>query len=178
MNKSLFFMATIFSILLLVSCSYQVNNPELGIQGTFLSRFKLNTIFQNDEYFLYEAKSENEILRIYEYNNISDKKSFMSSKLFFIKSLYRQLNSPYPGQVSNKISCSSEFLPKKVSDDVYKLYATPRLTFGACACDLIEYDTWMYFKQCNDNEVYIVEIYVPVNQTDNSILENIECMSN
>ena len=49
--------------------------------------------------------------------------------------------------------------------DYYLLYATERLTYGACSWDLISYRVIMYFAFCEaDNSFYQIELFIPAGQ--------------
>ena len=76
--------------------------------------------------------------------------------------MYRDINSPYPGSVSNKISCQEKYKPQEIENH-YELYSNERLNYGVCSEDLIKYKTYLQFLKCNE-EFYTIELFIPIDQ--------------
>lgn len=88
------------------------------------------------------------------------------------KGLYENTRSPYPGDVSNEIVCSKEFIPQfatAIVDGVhvshFSAYLTSRLTYGACVADLASYKgTTATFYCPGRRQLMIFEWMVPKEQ--------------
>lgn len=135
---------------------------------------------------VFKGRNKDVILKVTAFNDIGEEQAsnYISSKLFVINSLYREINSPYPGQLSNRIECAEEFKPATVENspfDYYLIYATGRFTYGACSWDLIAYRIILYFLHCEEeNTLYQIELFVPVDDYaadhENS-LKTLDCPS-
>ena len=133
----------------------------------FVNKFNLVETSQDYSSVTYKGNYNNNILKIKKYADISEKNvnDYINERLFFLNSLYREINSPYPGQLSNKVKCGDEFTPIEVDNAPYNyfiLYATERLTYGACSWDLIEYRSSLFFQYCENDGLYFIELFFPV----------------
>lgn len=102
----------------------------------------------------------------------------IQEKMFFINTLYREIHSPYPGQISNKIGCSDEFTPIKFNNtpyDYYQIYASDRLTYGVCSWDLVKYKSILYFYYCEDNkELFQLELFINTSKNLEDYTDNLK----
>ena len=118
----------------------------------------------------------------------SDADMLMNGFLAQIKGLYANTRSPYPGDVSNEIVCSKEFIPQFSADTVngvnimhFSAYLTSRLTYGACVADLTSYrDTTAIFYCPNRQQLITLEWIVPKEQApsllnESTIVQSIRC---
>ena len=107
------------------------------------------------------------VLKVKKFDNVQQDKvdEYISEKMFFIFSLYREVHSPYPGLLSNKVECSSEFTPIEIKNTPHSYYiiqATDRLTYGACSQDLIKYNSILQFQYCENDGLYFIELFLPL----------------
>lgn len=118
----------------------------------------------------------------------SDAQMLTDGFLAQIKGLYANTRSPYPGDVSNEIVCSKEFIPVFATDTVngiqiahFSAYLTSRLTYGACVADLTSYkDTTAIFYCPGRQQLITLEWIVPKDQAsslpgESSIVQSIRC---
>jgi len=148
--------------------SNKANNIELEISNDFLNKFKFEEISSDYDSATLNGRYDGSVIKIKILNNVGLKQSenYIYDKIFVINSMYRDIDSPYPGALSNKISCDEEFKPQKIPNttfDYYMLYATSRFTYGACSWNLIEYRSYIYFAYCNESEnLYQIELFLPI----------------
>lgn len=130
-----------------------------------LRQAKLVRIYRREkQLFIADFKFEDAILSL----NVSrpddsiNPDSVNETKLKQLKSLYRERFSAYPEMVSKEITCDDSFIPltgQVESDNKVVFYAlgslTDRLTFGACARDLIGYRGIQTYYWCSKNKTLI-----------------------
>lgn len=95
--------------------------------------------------------------------------SLIAQRIHSMKSLYDPRLSPYPGDLSNEIMCPEPYLPtfgSRETPDVHIQFAqglaTKRLTFGACADDLIVYRGLIAWYWCSASQTVVqLEAMVP-----------------
>lgn len=178
-----------FLIFLVLSCTTQLKstqelpliNVNLPLNNVFFDDFIFNLILKDFVGETYLGEYDNTHIRVKKYVDISadDREDLINEKLFFINSLYREIHSPYPGQISNAISCDKKYLPVKNDDTNYSyhvLFASDRLTYGACNKDLVEYKSLLYFIHCSTN-LFSIEIFHPLEKEldYNKIILNTSC---
>ena len=132
----------------------------------FIGEFGFEKDSSSKNAVLLRQRGGDAYLKVRAFDDISleDAKSQFSDKIFSIHSLYREAFSPYPGALSNKISCPDEFKPRRISHalfDYYLLYANQRFNYGVCLWDLIEYKAVIYPLYCPRNRRYYqIELFV------------------
>ena len=125
---------------------------------------------------------EGAILRMHSFPDRDEAEglAYEEDRLVALRSLYEELNSPYPGVISNHVSCGEEFAPIKVSQgerEYYLLYASPRFTYGVCSWDLITYRALLSFIHCNQTmTLYQVEMFLPLSQNTTSYENQIKSL--
>ena len=145
-------------------------SANLGLSGELLQTFQLEMQSEDYDSAVFIGEGADAGIRIHRFENWSIEKAdnYVSDKMFVIRTLYREIHSPYPGPLSNTIECAEEFKPERMEHppfDYYLLYATERLTYGACSWDLISYRVIMYFAFCEaDNSFYQIELFIPAGQ--------------
>ena len=104
--------------------------------------------------------------------NESENISSPAGKMERTKMLYQPRLSTYPEVVSNKITCQSKYWPEfgeMIKEDLTIYYAigqlTDRLTFGACADDLVKYQGIQLFYQCTSPST-MIELTVAIMNPD------------
>lgn len=141
------------------------NSPDLS--GDFLAGFAWERTATGPDLTTFTGRDGDVILKLSRFDDMGSEEaaSYISSKLFVIDSLYREMRSPYPGALSNRIGCAEEFKPATIENSsrrYHLLYATDRLTYGACSWDLIAYRAILSFLHCEkSNALYQIEIFVP-----------------
>ncbi|MBI2134856.1 hypothetical protein HYU09_02620 [Candidatus Woesearchaeota archaeon] len=158
-----------FLVLLYLDYRSANNNAyELQISNNFIKKFNLEDVSYGQDFKAFNGRYEDVILKIKVLNNLDFNQSmdYISGKIFLINSIYRNMDSPYPGHLSNIIKCEEEFKPRTIENspfDYYILYASDRFIYGACSLDLIRYTSMLYYIHCNEtDELYQIELFVPL----------------
>jgi len=166
-------------LIFVLACS---SKTDIGLTSYLLNNFKITRINDNPSLIKYIGTSDNSHLKILKYEKVDESgaQDIMSEKLFFIKTLYRDIHSPYPGQISNSIKCTPEFYPVEKKADPYPYYlikASERFTYGVCSQDLVGYNVLLFFKKCG-LDFYVIEYFVPATvQPDENLVYEIECQA-
>ncbi|MBT3408333.1 hypothetical protein HOD20_04105 [archaeon] len=156
---------------IIVSCNQNNHNTfkisALNLKSDLINNFNLKEI-ENSNKKVYSGNYEHKIIKITVNENVQIDKieDIIKEELFFINSLYREIHSPYPGQLSNRIGCEKEFKPKEFENEpfnYYFLYSNERLNYGACSWDLIKYKTLFFFHKCDDL-LYKIELFTPIEE--------------
>jgi len=170
MKKPIFYilgLAIAFSIIYLLF----FNNPmkDFGLSGDLIKEFNFERETQVDTIFLTGYNRDN-IIKIKKTHRYSESlaQQYIADKIFVINSQYREVHSPYPGRLSNRIGCEDEFKPIKINNspfDYYEIYSTDRFTYGACSWDLITYRSILYFVYCeNTSAFYQIQLFLPLDE--------------
>jgi len=155
---------TIFGSIYLFSI---YNQEQFGLSGNIIKEFKFNRDSKGNPVFLtgYNNKKIMKVKKIQDYSE-SLVQQYITDNIFVINTQYRELHSPYPGRLSNRIECEDEFKPIEISNtpfNYYKIYSTDRFTYGACSWDLITYQSILYFVYCEDsNSFYQIQLFLPL----------------
>lgn len=158
---------------------------EIGISNEFIKQFMIEKSSESYDTTIFNGEYKDKLIKIKILNNFNLEKAenYISDKLFVINSLYRGIHSPYPGDLSNRIECSNEFKPLKISNnpfDYHIVYASDRFTYGACSFDLIKYKSLFFFFYCeNIEQFYQIELFIPINEdtlTYENSLKSIKCL--
>jgi len=155
------------------------DNIKLELSDDFIKKFNIKTVSNNYDSITLNGKYNDLSIKIKILNNtdLKQAKNYISDKMFVIDSMYREIDSPYPGTLSNKIKCEEEFKPKKISNipfDYYLLYASDRFTYGACSWDLISYKSVIYYVYCNKTKnLHQIELFIPKNIESSSYEESL-----
>lgn len=101
---------------------------------------------------------------------------------FKLDSIYQDYQVPYPGQVSEKVSCPIEFRPKPLPDQdnesVAKkglwMYANDRLTIGACDQSNVFFKAINLILNCKKSgNIFEIKVFIPSNLADDQQLMDI-----
>ncbi len=164
MKKPLYLLIIIISIVVIFYFFY---NKDYTTNDPFLDTYNLKIISETPFQTTIRGEKNENIIRINLFHNISPTKAMSkySDIIFSIDSLYQNINSPYPGVITNKIVCPDSLKPiiKNSSNEFkkYIVYASRRLTYGVCSEDLIKYKSLIYFDYCKpDFRMY--ELFVPL----------------
>ena len=149
-----------------VSDEARQQGADIYTVGEFINEFHFKKERSSLDAVFLRQKDGAAYLRLREFDGISleHAKSYFSDKIYSINSLYREAHSPYPGALSNKISCPDEFKPQRIQRalfDYYLMYANQRLNYGVCLWDLIEYRAIFYPLYCSRNQRFFqIELFV------------------
>ncbi len=163
-----FFCLVLFlSIFFVIIIKLFPNQRSLGIENEIIKEIDFEFI-NHQNYDLFTGKGKNTTIRIKRINNLNQTEIiyFINEERKILLSLYKEVPSPYPGRISQTISCDKSFLPKEKLNlpfNYFLLYATNRYTYGACSWDLIEFRSILYYKQC-DNSIYVIEMFLPLKE--------------
>ena len=138
--------------------------------------------FLVNESFTQQTKEKNKIMADYKNQLIRleiitglEKESaekHITNRRYVIDSLFLDIAAPYPDAITNTLECPDEFKPKireiKISNfdtAYYEIFATERLTYGACSDDLIKYKTMLAWVYCeNAKNLFQIELFLPKNE--------------
>ena len=152
---------------------------EIGLLSQELQGFRVDGHISDEESTKLTLRSSRDVLRIEAISGI-DKKSadaLIEDEIITIRALYGAALSPYPGQISNQIVCNKKFMPvfgKKENELNYSyfvLFATERLTYGACSEDLVRYKAILAWTYCLErSSFYRIQLFSPL---DSELLEDL-----
>jgi len=169
---------SLFIVIIFVSLGIHLGINTLSCQGLAClslenrDQYKIEKIYEESKY-LFRAlyKKDNILLRIEIRPNSSSEEAeqAIQTQLVKIKGLFGDAASPYPGEISDVISCNEEYKPvysTKQQNGIQVSYFTgfvnERLVFGSCTNDQIAYhDTLVMFYCDKQKKFYQVEIIVP-----------------
>lgn len=94
----------------------------------------------------------------------------IKSHIIRMYTLYEKAVSPYPGEASNTISCVQQYRPTHTTDQprgrethFFTGYTNDRLTFGACADDLVTNKAGIAMFYCAaQKRLYKLELFSPL----------------
>lgn len=157
-----------------------------------IDQYKIKKTYEDNRYSfraLYEK--ENILLRIEVRNNFSaqEAQQAIQSQITRTREIFEEAQAPYPGELSDIISCGKEFQPvysTKVQNGIQIAYFSgfinDRLVFGSCAGDQAKYkDTLAMFYCPSQEKFYQLEAIIPNNNSSVSpdqyqeILDSIGC---
>ena len=93
----------------------------------------------------------------------------VTNRRYAVDSLFLDIAAPYPDVVTTTLECPEQFRPKVKEINIgnfetayYEIFATERLTYGACSDDLIKYKTILTWAYCeNSKNLFQMELFVP-----------------
>jgi hypothetical protein len=176
-------------LVLIISCSSQTQSTTSILKGWGLviedSNFQLKEVYGKEggsaPHKIVAAKND-QLLRIEKISlsNVENITRFTNDKKQVIDALYYSIPATYPGQITRVIECSKEFWPEyhRVTTELeyYVLYATPRLTYGACSKDLIGYRSLLIFFACH-NDLFQIELFVPINKFNTTVTDFVHTLA-
>lgn len=124
-----------------------------------IRNYSLENVYrQNREYFIssYRLNGIQILLNVKKINLGDSQENSSEQKLEQIRTLYQPRFSTYPEVISREIICQDKYQPsfgQAATENLTIYYAigllTDRLTFGACADDLIKYRGIQMFYRCS-----------------------------
>lgn len=130
----------------------------------------------NDIFFRVEIKSAVEKI---------DSVKLLSSKINHLSDIFENSISPYPGEISVKISCADKYKPKLTNSPrlpYFIGYLNDRLQFGSCSEDQAKNQGAIGFLYCpNQKKFYQIEYIVPVKNNEDKtslikdFIESVNC---
>lgn len=157
-----------------------------------IDKFNLKDIYEDSKSVYRALFSHNQdYLRIEIRSDVKQETAdrYINAQITRMKALFENTRSPYPGEISDTISCDEKFKPDIKSDLINGINVTHfsgflnnRMTYGACTDDQAEYRGVFTLFYCQkQNKLYQLEIFSPkefyeANQPKyNSILNSIRC---
>lgn len=156
-----------------------------------LGKFKVKEIYQeNDNLFWGLLSSGDFLLRAEVSSSVlpEDAEKEIKQQVLWTQSLFETAPAPYPGEISDRIVCSRDFVPKITSirrqggDFTYvKLFLNDRLVAGACNQDLVSYENTLVLFYCpQTKQLFKVELIIPKKDTENltsydKMLDSLAC---
>lgn len=135
-------------------------------------------------------KDGNKILRIEMYSQVSPEQAqkFNEYKTMQLTSLYENAQSPYPGAISDEISCDKKYKPvfKQLKTDsmnmrYYSGYLNDRLQYGSCISDQLKYKSSGAMFYCQTQKKwYQLELITPISQEVDDglhLIKSISCVN-
>lgn len=135
-------------------------------------------------------KDKDQILRVESYSQIMPEqaKKFNEYKTMQLTSLFENAQSPYPGAISDEISCDKKYKPvfKQLNIDslnisYYSGYLNDRLQYGSCIGDQLKFKSSAAMFYCQTQKKwYQLEFISPINQEDNDnlyLIKSISCVN-
>lgn len=118
-----------------------------------------------------EAAREGELLKIELTEGLSEQQASQAviERLTMIQSLYRNLPSPYPGMVTNKITVADTLEPQvrnfEIEGETFPLYilaGNARFTYGAMTAETVAYLSGLcFFYKRSTATLYRFDFFVP-----------------
>lgn len=151
----------------------QCNGAECLLEKK-LQGYRKTDVYQNTDR-LYGAffKKDHYQLRAEMWMNIeqTEADNIIKNHTIRMYTLYEMAVSPYPGEISNAISCAQEYRPTYETGQslgrethVFTGYANDRLAFGVCADDLITNRAVVVMFYCgHQKRLYKFELFTPIN---------------
>lgn len=137
-----------------------------------LDEFKLRETYENS-LSTYRALLANnsDLLRVEVRSDLNpdEAANLITGQTVRMKTLFADAVAPYPGEITNEISCDSKFKPVYTEEKIYGIdissftgYLNDRLTFGACTDEQAAYRSILSLFYCpNQKKMYQVEIISP-----------------
>ena len=186
-KKFIFFLIVCILIVLIFMVILRKDDISLvnfEISSDFIEKFRLKIISETFDSTTLIGESGDLFIKVNVFKNTSQEKAniYISDKIVVINSLFREISSPYPGVLSNRIKCPEEFKPVRIPHypwDYHIIYASSRFTYGICSFDLIKYRSILYFQYCNKQKnLYQVKLFIPIDQDISAyegLLKSVEC---
>lgn len=133
-------------------------------------------VYQDTErsYGAFFKKGNNQLkIDVWLHTEQPEAESIIKSHTIRMYTLYENAVSPYPGEISNAISCAQEYRPTYTIKQAgarethfFTGYANDRLAFGACADDLIANRAAVAMFYCGEQKrLYKLELFFPISGT-------------
>lgn len=154
--------------------------------------YKLDKIYEENNY-VYRAlyKKDKDLLRVEVKSNLSavDADQAVQVQITRTKGIFEDAAAPYPGEISDVISCGDQYKPTYLSKKIngidisyFSGFVNDRLVFGSCVSDQAAYkDTLAMFYCGNQHKFYQIEIITPRQdyeknpKNNESVLESLGC---
>lgn len=184
-----------FAIVLMVVAVFLTVNLNKCTRLTCVSMnglkdFRLKETYEeNNNIFRALFEKKDELLRVEVKSNIASNnvENIIKAETVRMKTLFANATSPYPGEVSNEIVCSKEFVPQYEETEVngvkisyFTGYLNQRLVFGACTPDQTANRGVLALFYCPKNkQLFQVELIWPADKFNQDIanqnISSIKC---
>lgn len=157
--------------------SYQIINQSLCQRINCLhlkdaNNYKVKNIYEENEY-IYRAlySKDTTLLRAEVKSNFSTEQAnqAIQTKIMITKGIFEEATAPYPGEISDVISCGDKYKPvystrtqNETDISLFEGFVNDRLVFGACDDDQASYhNTLTMFYCAKQKKFYQIEIIIP-----------------
>ena len=163
---------------------------KFGVSWEGAENFLINKSFtqQTKEKNKIIAEYKNQLIKLEIITNLEKEaaEKHITNKRYVVDSLFLNIAAPYPDAITTTLECPDEFEPKireiKISNfdaAYYEIFATERITYGACSDDLIKYKTILTWVYCeNTKNLFQIELFVPKNEFNgdyNNLFNSFKC---
>lgn len=161
------------------------------INTTPLSILRVQDIYENSTKSfrgLYVTKDG--LFRVEKYTRITPQEAehLTTVSLMTIQGVFENAHSPYPGPLSDEITCDNKYKPQpyiyqqsSLTMTVYSGYFNDRLQYGSCINDQITHKGYVAIFYCNDHHAwYKTELLIPIQEATQdehyySLIQSIRC---
>ncbi|MBT3249785.1 MAG: hypothetical protein HN365_03240 [Candidatus Pacebacteria bacterium] len=160
-------MISFLLILLFFTKKRKCNNLDC-ISFPLQDTYGLEEVYQNkDTTYLAKYANNDSILRVEIIGQKKeDSQQLIRGRIARIKNQYEENISPYPGEISDSITCPSSFKPtisviNQNSLDIssFMIQLNERMTAGECQEKFIKYYSYNYYFYCQQSQkTFLVEI--------------------
>lgn len=182
----------LFTIIILITLYLVFNQNKcprlkcLTMNG--LNKFQIEDVYEEDtKGFRALLQNQEKLLRVDLKSNINslDAEKTIKAEVIRMKTLYANATSPYPGDVSNEIACSKEFIPQYSEKEINGIkisyftgYLNQRLIFGACTPDQAVNRGILALFYCPKHEqMFQIELIEPADKFDEKENKYIQTIS-
>lgn len=156
----------IFLFILILSF-IPMKEKKSSLNSKFLEQFRWKTVSEDNFSKKIFGTYKDIVVHLNVFNKMSNSQvdGYISDELYEINLLYREIDSPYAGPLTNKVICTEEFKPRTIYNkpfNYYRMYASSRLTYGVCSWDLIKYRSVIFFLYCDNSTLYHFELFIPI----------------
>ncbi len=150
--------------------------------------YRTDTEYENNEK-AYRAMFQNDNLqlRVEIYSQVTPQQAaeYNEYKKMQLMGLYENARSPYPGAISDQISCEDKYKPKfrqlqttTLKIDYYIGYLNNRMQYGSCTDEQLKYRSAVAMLYClAQKKWYLLEFITPIDQPDDRTIQIIQSMS-
>lgn len=171
-------------LILTLSACYRSNSKTL--EWNHLSNPKVNNFKYNEDdsikdTLIMTADTENFKLKIFERQITTDKfPAFSKNVLEMLASYYKEFESPYPGTVSEKVVCTDDVKPRRLSSvdsesmmsEGVLLYANSRYAHGDCDPKDLMYQALHALIHCKKSNItYEFKYFIKKSETSSDALK-------
>lgn len=153
------------------------------LENSSITNFEYNEDKASETVDILSADNERLRLRVFERPVKTDAfKAYAVNTLDIIQSFYKEFESPYPADISQKVVCTSELkpraLPHVATSDLFAegllVYGNSRYTYGDCDPKELKFETLHALVHCKRaNTSYEIKYFIPKSESSTKTLESV-----